>query len=337
MDQTKKPFRSQFSFCKQLHISISDFFISMNGISVEIAGLKFQSPVILASGIMGISPSSMIKLAAHGIGGLTTKTIGPRKRSGYPNPSIIGLGNDSFLNAVGLANPGIDDFEKDISEIKNEVNIPLIVSVFGDGPDGYAEIARRAYKAGADAVELNISCPHAEVSSIGADPDLTADFVSAVRNKVDCPVLVKLNPNVTDITAAAVSAEKSGADALVAINTVRGLCIDINTRRPVLAHGVGGLSGKAIKPIGLKDVFTLYKKVNIPIIGCGGISTWVDIIEYYLAGASAVQIGSAFYQGETILNKINQGLNEYLSKNNVDNICDLTGKAHEFELELNPE
>lgn len=315
----------------------SDFFIDMSRISVEIAGLQLKSPIILASGILGISPSSMKRLDRYGIGGITTKTIGPRKRKGYPNPSIIGLGDGSFLNAVGLANPGIDVFEKEISEIKKTVSSPLIVSVFGDGPDGYAEIAERAWKAGADAIELNVSCPHAEVSSIGADPDLTARFVETVRPVVKCPLLVKLNPNVTDITAAAKTAESSGADALVAINTVRGIAIDINTKRPILAHGVGGLSGKAIKPIGLKDVFTLYENVEIPIIGCGGISGWKDIIEYFLAGASAVQIGSAFYKGEKILKNINADLVSYLKKNNIENVSELTGEAHKFKLKLNPE
>ncbi len=313
---------------------------SVNGdfesISIQISNLKFKSPLILASGILGISSSSMHVLSDMGIGGVTTKSIGPKPRKGYSNPSIIGLGQDSFLNSVGLANPGIDIFEKEIPEIKKRKNLIVIVSIFGDGPEGYAEVAKRAWVAGADAIELNISCPHADVSSIGADPNLTYDFVKAVKTSVKCPVFVKLNPNVTDITIIAQSAEKAGADAIVAINTIRGLAIDINTFRPILSHGTGGYSGRAIKPIGIKDVFSIYKAVKIPIIGCGGIFEWQDVIEYFLAGASAVQIGSSLYQGYEIISQINQGLVNFLAEKQIKNISNLTGKAHDFILELNP-
>lgn len=307
-----------------------------DALSINFAGLRFRSPLILASGILGISSSSMHVLSDYGIGGVTTKSIGPRKRLGYSNPSIIGLGNGTFLNAVGLANPGIDVVEKEITEIKKKKDLIVIASVFGDGPEGYAEIAERAWKAGADAIELNISCPHAEVCAIGADPDLTAEFVKATRSKIKCPLFVKMNPNVTDITLAAAAAEHSGADAIVAINTVRGLSIDINTYRPFLAHGVGGLSGRAIKPIGLKDVYTLYKKVKIPIIGCGGIYNWQDVVEYFLAGATAVQIGSALYQGNDVISKINNGLQNFLAEKSIQNISELTGKAHQFSTEDQP-
>ncbi|MHA1729820.1 MAG: dihydroorotate dehydrogenase [Promethearchaeota archaeon] len=310
---------------------------NFEGLSVDIAGLKFLSPLILASGILGISPSSMHALADKGIGGVTTKSIGPNKRKGFSNPSIIGLGNDTFLNAVGLANPGIKIFEKEIPRIKEQhKNLVVIVSVFGDGPESYAEIAERAWKAGADAIEMNISCPHAEVSVIGADPDLTEKFVKKVKTRVKCPVFVKLSPNVTDITASAIAAEKGGANALVAINTVRGMAIDINTFRPILSHGVGGLSGKAIKPIGLKDVYSIYKEIKIPIIGCGGIFEWQDVIEYFLAGASAVQIGSVLHKGNEIISHINRGLSEFLDKKAISNISQLTGRAHEFKMEVIP-
>lgn len=315
---------------------ISGSKIESERISIQIANLKFKSPLILASGILGVSSSSMHVLADKGIGGVTTKSIGPKPRQGYSNPSIIGLGHDTFLNSVGLANPGIDVFEKEIHEIKQKKDLVVIVSVFGDGPEGYAEVAKRACSAGADAIELNISCPHADVSSIGADPDLTYDFVKAVKSSVKCPIFVKLNPNVTDISIIAQSAEKAGADAIVAINTVRGLAIDINTFRPILSHGTGGLSGRAIKPIGIKDVFSIYKAVKIPIIGCGGIYEWQDVIEYFLAGASAVQIGSSLYQGYEVITQINQGLADFLAEKQIENISKLTGKAHEFNLELVP-
>jgi dihydroorotate dehydrogenase (NAD+) catalytic subunit len=306
-------------------------------LSVNISGLKFRTPLILASGILGISSSSMHVLSEFGMGGVTTKSIGPVRRLGYPNPSIIGLGNDSFLNAVGLANPGINVFEDEIREIKQKEELVCIVSVFGDGPESFADVAKRASEAGADAVELNISCPHAEVSSIGTDPLLTEKYVKTVKSRVKCPVFVKLSPNVTDIAMIAKAAENAGADAIVAINTVRGLAVDIETGRPILAHGVGGLSGKAIKPIGLRDVFTIFKSVKIPIIGCGGISDWRDVIEYFFAGASAVQIGSGLYKGYSAISDILKGLESYLTSRKIAKIAEITGKAHNFNVEVNPQ
>ena len=280
---------------------------------------------------MGVSPSTMHILADYGMGGITTKSIGPVKRKGYPNPSIIGLGNDTFLNAVGLANPGIAHFAHEITEIKKKKGLVVIASVFGNGPKEFADVASLAEQAGADAIELNISCPHAEVSSIGVDPKLTYDYVRTVKKKISCPLLVKLTPNVTNINEIGLSAQKAGADALVAINTVSGLAIDIHTHRPILAHGIGGLSGKAIKPIGIKHVFTLSKAVQIPVIGCGGIFNFEDVIEYFLAGAVAVQLGSCLYHGYDIITKIHDNLIRYLKTHNLENISHLTGLAHKYK------
>jgi len=302
-----------------------------NPLKVSIADIKFQSPLILASGILGVSPSTMHILADYGMGGITTKSIGPIKRKGYPNPSIIGLGNDSFLNAVGLANPGIENFAHEITEIKKKEGLVVIVSVFGENSKDFARVASLAEKAGADAIEINISCPHAEVSSIGVDPKITFDYVRTVKKAISCPLLVKLTPNVTDIVEIGKSAEKAGADALVAINTVGGLAIDINTHRPILSHGIGGLSGKAIKPIGIKHVFNLSKAVSIPVIGCGGIFSYEDVIEYFLAGAVAVQLGSCLYYGYDIITKIHDNLVRYLETQKFSNISQLTGLSHKYK------
>jgi len=302
-----------------------------NSLKVSIANLNFKSPLILASGILGISPSAMHILADYGMGGVTTKSIGPIKRLGYPNPSIIGLQNDTFLNAVGLANPGIENYIHEIPEIKKKKDLIVIVSVFGQDPNEFAYVASVAEKAGADAIEMNISCPHAKVSSIGIDAKLTYDYVHTVRKKISCPLFVKLNPNVTNIVEIGLSAQKAGADALVAINTVSGLVIDINTHRPILAHGIGGLSGKAIKPIGIKHVYSLYKTVSVPIIGCGGIFTHEDVIEYFLAGAAAVQLGSCLYYGYDIITKIRDNLIRYLENQHYETITQLTGISHSFK------
>ena len=299
-------------------------------LETNISGLKLNSPIILASGILGVSFSSMKRVIDAGAGAVTTKSIGPEPRKGYKNPSIIEIYPGTFMNAVGLGNPGIDNFISEIKEIK-KLNIPLIVSVFGDTDATYVEVAKKAEEAGADAIELNISCPHAEVSSIGIDRELTFSLVSTVKNKLSIPIFVKLNPSVTNIGEIALAAEKGGADAIVAINTVAALKIDVNTKRPILSHGSGGLSGKAIHPIAVKKVYDLYKILSIPIIGCGGIDTWEDIVEFFLAGASAVQIGTGLYQGTKIIDEINKGLIKYLRENEYKSIRELTGLAHQFK------
>jgi dihydroorotate dehydrogenase (NAD+) catalytic subunit len=280
----------------------------------------------------------MLRLAELGIGGITTKTVGPSPRLGYSNPSIIEIAPGTLLNSVGLANPGIDIFEKEITEMKEKLTIPLIVSVFGNGPEDFATIAKRAEKAGADAVELNVSCPHAEVAAIGLDAPLTKLYTQTVKSAVRIPVFVKLTPNMFDLKPIAKAAEAGGADALVMINTVRALAIDYETGRPYLSHGIGGLSGAAIKPIGVRAVYEIYPHVKIPIIGCGGVSDWKDILEYIYAGAAAVQIGSAFIAGFDCLNQITTGLTQFLSKKQINNIMELRGKAHQYtkELEANP-
>ena len=305
-------------------------------LEVNISGLKLTSPLILASGILGVSYSTMLRLINVGIGAITTKSIGPRPRKGFKNPSIIELYPGTFLNSVGLGNPGIDNFISEIEEIKSH-KIPLIVSVFGDTNNSYLDVALKAQNAGADAIEINISCPHAEVSSIGIDKELTYEIVKFIREKINIPLFVKMNPNVTNIVEIALAAEKGGADGLVAINTLAALKIDVNTKRPLLAHGSGGLSGKAIHPIAVKKVYDLYKILKIPIIGCGGIDSWQDLVEFFLAGASAVQIGTALYKGAEIITEINEGVIRYLKDNGFKSINDVKGLAHQFKTQEVPD
>ncbi len=305
-------------------------------LDTKISNLKLTSPIILASGILGVSFSSMKRVIEAGAGAVTSKSIGPKPRKGYKNPSIIERYPDTFMNAVGLGNPGIDNFLTEIKEIK-ENDITLIVSVFGDTNDSYIEVASKAENAGADAIEINISCPHAEVSSIGIDRELTFTLVKALKKKISIPLFVKLNPNVTDMGEIALAAEKGGADAVVAINTIASLAIDINTKRPILAHGSGGLSGRAIHPIAVKKVFDLYKILKIPIIGCGGIFDWKDAVEFFLAGASAVQIGTALFKGAEIISDINKGLIGYLREQGFKSISDLKGLAHHYKVQEVPD
>jgi len=305
-------------------------------LEINLSGLKLKSPIILASGILGVSYSSMKRIFNAGAGAVTTKSIGPRPRKGYKNPSILEVYPGTFLNAVGLGNPGIDNFLSEIKELK-EHNIPLIVSVFGDTNESYLNVATKAEQAGADAIEINISCPHAEVSSIGIDKGLTYSVVKTLKEKLKIPLFVKLNPNVTNIGKIALAAEKGGADGVVAINTLGAMAIDINTRRPILAHGSGGLSGTAIHPIAIKKVYDLYKLLKIPIIGCGGASTWKDIVEFILAGASAVQIGTALHKGSEIITEINNSLIRFLEDNGYQSISKLIGLTHEFKTQEVPD
>ncbi len=305
-------------------------------LEVNLSGLKLKSPIILASGILGVSFSSMKRVFDAGAGTVTTKSIGPKPRKGYKNPSIIEISPGTFMNSVGLGNPGIKEFISEIKEIKKH-KIPLIVSVFGNTNEVYLDVAIKAENAGADAIEINISCPHAEVSSIGIDKGLTFEIVKFLKEKLTIPLFVKLNPNVTNIVEIALAAEKGGADGVVAINTMSALKIDVNTKRPILSHGSGGLSGKAIQPIAIKKVYDLYKVLKIPIIGCGGIDSWQDVVEFFLAGASAVQIGTAFYKGTEIITEINHGITQYLKDNDCISINDIKGLSHQFKTQEVPD
>lgn len=305
-------------------------------LKVNISGLNLATPVILASGILGISSGSMRRVIDAGAGAVTSKSIGPRPRKGYKNPSIIQVSEDTFINSVGLANPGIDHYLSEIKEIKKQ-NISLIVSVFGNDKSTYLEVARKAVHAGADAIELNISCPHAEVSSIGTDENLTYSLIDSLRTHIDKPIFVKLNPNVTDICKIAKAAEQAGADGIVAINTMEAMVINVDIQRPILSHGSGGLSGRAIHPIAVKKVFDLSKDVEIPIIGCGGVITWTDAIEFFLAGASAIQIGTALYKGPEIITEIVEGMEAYLRKKEYESIEEIIGLSHQFNLQEVPD
>ena len=305
-------------------------------LEINISGLNLKSPLILASGILGVSYSNMKKLMDAGLGAITTKSIGPKPRKGYKNPSIIEVFPGTFINSVGLGNPGIQNFISEIKEIK-AYDIPLIVSIFGDTNESYLSVALKAQEAGADAIEINISCPHAEVSSIGINKDLTFNLTKHLKEKLSIPLFIKLNPNVTDICEIALAAQEGGADGVVAINTLSAMIIDVNTMRPILSHGSGGLSGKAIHPIAVKHVYDLYKILNIPIIGCGGISSWEHAIEFFLAGAASLQIGTSLYQGYDIIKKINTGVRDYLEVNNFNNISDIKGLSHEFETQKVPD
>ena len=297
-------------------------------LATEIAGLKLANPTMLAAGILGLSEESLRRVADAGAGAVVTKSVGLKPREGYLNPSVIQV-DGGLLNALGLPNPGVHYFSEEIRGA--EFQTPIIMSIYGFSPQDFAEVASVAAKAGVDALELNLSCPHVERTGaeIGHDPSLVAEVVEKVKSRVDRPVFVKLTPNVADIVEVAKAAVESGADALTAINTVRAMAIDIETTHPLLANKVGGLSGPPIKPIAVRCVYEIYREVNVPIVGCGGISSWRDVVEFMLAGASAVQIGTAVaFQGLEVFRSVTKGLEVYLREKGFGSVEEIVGLAH---------
>ena len=267
----------------------------------------------------------MARVIESGADAVVTKSIGPSPRKGHPGP-VLTSSHGGLLNAVGLTNPGIDAFSDEMDLLRRK-NVPVVLSIFGNTIQEISEVARKGEVMKPQAIELNLSCPHAEISQIAHNPELTHKFVSAVKEIVDCPVYAKLTPNAADIVAVGKAAEEAGADAVVAINTVRGMKIDINQMRPVLGNKVGGLSGAPIFPVAVRCVYDLSQTLSIPIIGVGGVSTWQDAVEMHLAGASAIQIGSALIEGLDIFSKIKDGVNKYLKKMNYSNTSEIVGMA----------
>jgi dihydroorotate dehydrogenase (NAD+) catalytic subunit len=285
---------------------------------------------MLASGILGYSDEVFRSIEKGGAAAVVTKSVGLKPRNGYANPTVVQV-DCGLINAMGLPNPGIEEFADEISSAKNILTIPLIVSVFGFSFEEYATVAKRAMASGADAVELNISCPHVKRtgSEIGQNPRILADVVRGVRKAVNRPVFVKLSPNVTNITDIAETAVKAGADALTVMNTVKAMSIDTETAMPILGNRVGGLSGEAVKPIAIRNVYDIYEKVKTPIIGCGGIADWQDAVEFLLAGASAVQIGTAVAtKGPRVFMEVAKGIDAYVTKKHFRSVEEIVGLSH---------
>ncbi len=304
--------------------------MTSNSLKISLAGLELENPTALASGILGYSPESLQRIAEAGAGAVITKSVGLKPRMGYSNPTVVQV-NSGIINAMGLPNPGITEYASEIAFTKTIIHIPLIVSVYGYTAEEYAEVAKKATEAGADAVELNVSCPHVKEtgSEIGQNPKLLTEVIRKVKKATSKPVIVKLSPNVTDIIKLAQAATTAGADALTAVNTVRAIAIDTETALPILSNIRGGLSGPVIKPIALRAVYDIYEKVNTPIIGCGGVTTWKDAVEFLLAGASAIQIGTAIAQhNPEVFTTINRGVTVYLKKKNYRSVREIVGQAH---------
>jgi len=303
--------------------------MSQLSLAVSIAGLELRNPTMNAAGVLGISAPLLKRVYEGGAGAVVTKSLGGVQRMGHSNPTLVSV-EGGALNAMGLPNPGAEYFVDMIRELQGD-GIPVVASFFGGSIEEFREVANVLSEAGVDALEVNVSCPNVaeELGMLGADPLNTEKVTEAVKEVANSPVIVKLSPNVTDICEIARAAERGGADAITAVNTLKGLAVDADLRRPILTNVTGGLSGPALKPVALRCVWEIYEAVEVPIIGCGGISNWRDAVEYLLSGATAVEIGTAAMDGGfDVYGEIAEGIRGYLTENGFKGVKDIVGLAH---------
>ncbi|MBU1164907.1 dihydroorotate dehydrogenase [Patescibacteria group bacterium] len=301
-------------------------------LSTNLCGIKIDNPTILASGILGVTKSSLKNIAKNGAGAVTMKSISKEPRKGHPNP-IITTFEAGMMNAVGYSNPGIEEAKKEFVDLK-DVGAPVIASIIGSTADDFAYMAKRFLTDEFAAVEIPLSCPHTPGFGTLAGqgtPKATSDITKAVVKNTKLPVFVKVSPNIPKLADVAKAAEEAGAAAITAINTAGpGMIINIETGKPILANKFGGVSGPAIKPIAVRCVYDIYKAVKIPIIGLGGINTGRDAIEMMMAGATAVGIGTGiYYRGPEIFKKVADEIKEFMKEQDYKNLKEIIGIAHE--------
>jgi len=296
-------------------------------LSVDIAGIKLRNPVMTASGTFGYGSEFAPYLDLEKIGAIITKGLSLKPKAGNPTPRIVETPG-GMLNAIGLQNVGIDAFIGEKVPYLRKIATPVIVNLYGNSLEEYGELAGRldgiAEVAG---IEVNISCPNVKQGGIvfGTDPAAAFEVVDLVRRNTTKPMIVKLSPNVTDVVVMAKSCVDAGADALSLINTLTGMAIDLKSRRPILANITGGLSGPAIKPVALRMVWQVARAVTVPVIGIGGIMSAVDALEFILAGATAIQVGTANFLDPSAAQTIALGMEQWLEENNVSDIKELIG------------
>ncbi len=296
-------------------------------ISVQLGMLKLKNPVMTASGTFGYGKEFDDVIDLNQLGAIVVKGISIKPMKGNPPPRIVETPG-GMLNAIGLANIGVDSFLKDKLPWLNTLNTEVIVNIYGHSINEYGELANafRGVK-GVSALEVNISCPNVDKGGLvfGKDPEISARVTEAVVKNTDKPVIVKLTPNVSDITLLAKAVEEAGAHALSVINTLTGMAVDINTRRPRLGNISGGLSGPAIKPVALYMVYQTARAVKIPVIGIGGIMNATDALEFMIAGASAVQVGTANFINPRATIEIIEGIRNYCIEKGINKIVDIVG------------
>ena len=296
-------------------------------LKVDIGGLVLRNPVMTASGTFGFGREFESLVDLNRLGAVIVKGLSREPSAGNPPPRIVET-PCGLLNAIGLENIGIEAFIQEKLPYLKQFQTAVIVNVYGQSPEAYADVAARCEnEAGIDALEVNISCPNVKAGgvSFGVDPVAAAEVIAAVREKTGKPLIAKLSPNVTDIVCIAEAVASAGATAVSLINTITGMAVDISTRRPKLGNITGGLSGPAIKPVALRMVWQVAAAVSLPVIGIGGISTWTDALEFMMAGASAVQVGTANFTNPAASMEIVEGLRGYLEKEGIARVSELVG------------
>ncbi len=296
-------------------------------LDTSVGQIRLERPVMLASGILGISLDVFNRIYRSGAGAVVTKSLSREPWEGYPNPTVLSVNGGGWINAVGLSNPGAPNFAKMIEPNRE---VPIIVSLVGSIPEDFEFMIKEFENCKVAGFELNLSCPHvAKVGlEVGDDPELVKKIVSTVKKSTNVPVIAKVGLGTTNYLETVGTAIDSGIDAITAINTIRAITIDVETQRPILSNKFGGLSGTPIKPIALRCVYEISSQYKIPIIGCGGISTWEDAVEFFLAGASAVQVGSAVGDNWiNIFDDINNGILHYMKKKGISKIEEMVGIA----------
>jgi len=295
--------------------------------SVEIAGIKLRNPVMPASGTFGYGEEYTPFIDMEKIGAIVTKGLSLKPKAGNPTPRIAETVS-GMLNAIGLQNVGIEAFIQHKMPFLRTVNTPVIANFFGNTLEEYGEVARRLNDIPEIAAgELNISCPNVKQGGIvfGTDPKAASEVVALVRKNLQKPLIVKLTPNVTDITVVARAVEEAGADAIACINTLTGMSVDVNTRKPRIANMTGGLSGPAIRPVAVRMVHQVVQSVSVPVIGIGGIVKAMDALEFLIVGAKAVQVGTANFVDPTAMISIIEGIEAFLIEEGIDDIHELIG------------
>ena len=296
-------------------------------LKTEICGIKMQTPILTASGTFGFGEEFEDFVQLDKLGGVMVKCITLKPRAGNKGVRITET-PAGMLNCIGLENPGVETFlEKILPRIKNKFNV--IVNISGGSVEEYGELAKLLDVDGVAAIELNISCPNVKDGGIifGTNPKAAAEVTATAKNSTSKPVIVKLSPNVTDVTEIARAVESAGADCLSLINTLMGMEINIHTWQPTLGNITGGLSGGAVKPVAVRMVYQVAQVCKIPIIGMGGIRTAADAVEFFLAGASAVAVGTANFSNPNVTNEIIDGLENYLRSKNLQSIKEIVGKV----------
>jgi dihydroorotate dehydrogenase (NAD+) catalytic subunit len=299
----------------------------MTDLSVEVAGVSFANPVLLASGTCNYGEELEGLTDLSRLGGLVSKTITPRPRGGNPPPRLVETAA-GMLNAIGLQNPGLEAFVRDRWPRLRQLGTRVVVNIAGDSASEFAEMAARLEELeGVTALELNISCPNLRAGGMlfGTEPRAAAEVVAAVRRVTRRLVVAKLTPNVTDVTAIARAVVDAGADAISLINTLVGMAVDLDRRRPALANVTGGLSGPAIKPVALAMVWKVHRAVTVPVIGIGGITTARDALEFMVAGASLVQVGTASFADPNAGVEVVDGMRAYCASRGIPRVSALIG------------